>query len=100
MTEGNFQKGTQKNLASIRVLARQNADRKWYETLFHIHLILFKFKRIFSTGLQGMGDILNGSVPQSIPKMKWILTQMNTLLKANPMIPILIGSKNNSRHDV
>jgi hypothetical protein len=28
------------------------------------------------------------------------LTQMNTLLKANPMIPILIGSKNNSRHDV
>ena len=80
------------------MLARQHG--KWYETLFHIYLILFKFKQIFLPGLQGMGDILNDSVPQSIPKMKLILTQSNTLLKANPMIPILIGSKDSSRHDV
>jgi hypothetical protein len=41
----------------------------------------------------GTGDILNGSIPQPIPKMKWISTQRNTLPTANPMNPIPIGGK-------
>ena len=47
-------------------------------------------------GNSGTADISNGSIPQPIPRTRWISTRRSTLPIANPTIPIPIGGRDSA----